>query len=160
MEHWLAWAGWLEASALGEQMRSSALLYPLMNLLHLLGLVMLVGSVLGLDLRLLGVAREFSLQAVSARLTPVAIGGLMVLLVSGFCQFAADAASLVGNSLMQTKMWLLLLGVVNAGVFRFRWRAHLAEWDANPPTLGRLQVVVSMLIWLAAMVAGRSIAYF
>lgn len=160
MEVLIAWAGWLEASALGEQMRNSTLLYPIVNLSHLLGLVMLLGSLLFLDLRLLGVAREFDLQAMSARLTPFAICGLLTLLLSGFCQFAADGAPLATNRLMQLKVLLVALGIVNALCFRRWWSARLADWDDHPPLLGRLQALVSLLIWLAVMALGRLLAYF
>lgn len=160
MEIAIAWAGWLEASALGEQMRNSALLYPLANLLHLLGLVMLLGSMLFLDLRLLGVAREFDLEALSRRLTPVAVGGLLILLTSGFCMFAADATPLISNPLMQVKLFLIGLGLLNALWFRRCWNAQLVDWDSRPPLLGRVQALVSLLIWFAAMTLGRLLAYF
>lgn len=160
METLTAWAGWLEASALGEQMRSSALLYPALNLVHLLGLVLLLGSMLLLDLRLLGAGREISLQAVSQRLTPLAIGGLVILLGSGFCLFASDATPLLGNQLLQLKLLLIALGIANALLFRRHWNARLTEWDSQPPLLGRLQAAVSLAIWLLVMSLGRLLAYF
>lgn len=159
MEIAIAWAGWLEASALGEQMRDSALLYPLANLLHLSGLVMLLGSMLFLDLRLLGVAREFDLEALSRRLTPVAICGLLILMLSGLCLFAADGAPLAVNRLMQIKLLLVALGVVNALCFRRWWSARLPAWDDHPPLLGRLQALGSLLAWFAVMALGRLLAY-
>lgn len=160
MEFLLEWAGWLEASTLGMQMRGSAWLYPVVNVLHLLGLVMLLGSMLLLDLRLLGVAREFDLPALSARLTPVAIGGLLILLVSGFCQFVADGAPLAASPLMQVKVLLIVLGVGNALCFRHWWSSRLGTWDDRPSVLGRLQALASLLIWFAVMVLGRLLAYF
>lgn len=141
-------------------MRVSALLYPIVNVLHLLGLVMLLGSMMLLDLRLLGVGREFDLRAVSARLTPVAVAGLVILLLSGFCQFAADAAALAANSLMQVKVALVVVGIGNALLFRHGWRARMLKWDEHPPMFGRLQALVSLLIWIAVLVVGRLIAYF
>ena len=63
-----AWAGALEASVLGEWMRGSSWAYPVVNLVHLLGLVLLVGPMLLLDLRLLGAGRLFVLPEVSAAL--------------------------------------------------------------------------------------------
>lgn len=160
MDTLIAWAGWLEASALGEHMRSSALLYPAFNLLHLVGLVALLGSMLLLDLRLLGVGREISLAAASRRLTPLAIGGLLVLVGSGICLFAADAAPLIENTLMQFKLLLITAGALNALLFRHHWTRHLETWDAHPPALGRAQAGASLLIWLLVMSFGRLLAYF
>lgn len=160
MDSLIAWAGWLETSALGEQMRGSALLYPALNLAHLLGLVLLLGSMLLLDLRLLGAGREISLAAASQRLTALAGGGLLVLLGSGFCLFAADATPLLGNQLLQLKLLLIALGIGNALLFRRYWNNRLADWDRQPPLLGRLQAAASLLIWLLVMSLGRLLAYF
>lgn len=160
MEHLIAWAEWLEASALGEQMRNSTLLYPALNLTHLLGLVLLLGSMVLLDLRLLGVGRDLGLPRVSRLLTPLAGGGLLLLLGSGFCLFAADAVPLVSDRLFQLKLLLITLGIGNALLFRHEWRQRLDTWDRAPPVFGRLQAGVSLLTWLLVMSLGRLMAYF
>jgi hypothetical protein len=149
----------LEASAVGAWMRGSDWAYPVVNLLHLLGLVLLVGSMLLLDLRLLGARRLFPLEEVSATLTPFAVAGLLVLLPTGALLFAADAAPLLQNRLMQVKLVLIGVGIVNALLFRRLWRNRLADWDWEPPAAGRLQAAGSLLCWLAAASLGRLIAY-
>jgi len=156
----VAWAGWLEASPLGEQMRSSMLLYPAINLAHLLGLILLLGSMVLLDLRLLGVGRDLGLPGVSRLLTPLAGGGLVLLLASGLCLFAADAGPLVSDRLFQLKLLLITLGIGNALLFRHAWSHRLNTWDGAPPVLGRLQAWMSLLIWLLVMSLGRLLAYF
>ncbi|MBG0843636.1 hypothetical protein H3222_00255 [Pseudomonas chengduensis] len=160
MDSLIAWAAWLEATALGEQMRSSALLYPALNLLHLLGLVLLLGPMLLLDARLLGAGRSFPLAAVSRTLTPLAVAGLLLLLGSGVCLFAADAGPLAVDRLLQLKLLLIALGIGNALLFRRLWNARLANWDQAAPVLGRLQAALSLLIWLLVMSLGRLLAYF
>lgn len=159
MEFLIPWAQRLEASAFGALMRNSELLYPAANLLHLAGLVMLLGSMLLLDLRLLGAAREVPLLEASRRLTPIGIAGLLIMLGTGFCLFAADAGPLLGNWLLQLKLLLVGLGIANALLFRARWSTRLADWDVRPPLAGRLQVALSILIWCGAMSAGRLLAY-
>ncbi|WP_057047261.1 hypothetical protein, partial [Bordetella pertussis] len=106
-----AWAALLEACALGAWMRGSSWAYPAANLAHLLGLVLLVGAMLLLDLRLLGLGRRFALADVSAVLTPLAAGGLLLQLASGALLFSADAVPLSGNALMQYKAAGIALGV-------------------------------------------------
>lgn len=160
MDNLIAWAAWLEATALGEQMRSSALLYPALNLLHLLGLVLLLGPMLLLDARLLGAGRGFPLAAVSRTLTPLAVVGLLLLLGSGICLFAADAGPLAVDRLLQLKLLLIALGIGNALLFRRLWNARLANWDQAAPVLGRMQAALSLLIWLLVMSLGRLLAYF
>lgn len=159
---WLNLAGWaseLEASAAGNWMRSSGWAYPVVNLLHLLGLVLVIGPMLLLDLRLLGAARHFSLPEVSAALTPWAVVGLLLLLPSGILLFTADAGPLLGNRLLQIKLLLIALGIANALLFRRLWSARLVDWDWRPPRAGQVQAGLSAICWLAAGTLGRLIAY-
>jgi hypothetical protein len=154
-----AWAAALEASPLGEWMRGSALAYPIVNVAHLLGLVLLVGPILLLDLRLMGFGRQFALPAVSPLLTAWAVAGLGLLIVAGFLMFAADAGPLLKNPIMQLKLVGIALGIANAALFRLLWREHLADWDQRPPAIGRVQAMLSIAIWLCVGTLGRWIAY-
>lgn len=162
MPTWSDLAGWaaaLENSAAGEWMRGSNWAYPVVNLLHLLGLVLLVGPMLLLDLRLLGAGRLFSVAEVSAALTPFAMAGLLLLLPTGTLLFSADATPLLDNRLLQIKLVLVALGVANALAFRWLWQRRLSDWDWRPPAAGRAQAALSALCWLAAGSLGRLIAY-
>ncbi|MGE0797818.1 MAG: hypothetical protein AB7G13_18565 [Lautropia sp.] len=140
-------------------MRGSNWAYPVANLIHLAGLVLLVGNMLLLDLRLLGAGRRFALAAVSAVLTRLAIAGLLLLLASGALLFAADAVPLLGNRLMQLKLLLIALGTANALLFRALWARRLNGWDDRPPVFGRAQAAASLGCWLVAATLGRLIAY-
>jgi hypothetical protein len=152
-------AAGLEASALGQWMRGSDWAYPVVNLVHLLGLVLLVGPMLLLDLRLLGAGRQYALPAVSATLTPWAVVGLLLLLPSGALLFSADAGPLLDNPVMQVKLLLIALGIGNALLFRLLWSDRLDEWDLVRPRGGQLQALLSALCWLAVGTLGRLIAY-
>lgn len=154
-----AWAAALEASPLGAWMRAAGWAYPVVNLVHLLGLALLLGPMLLLDLRLLGFGRSLPLPPVSAALTRCAIAGLALLLPSGALLFAADAGPLLGNRLMQAKLLLVGAGLANALLFRALWSSRLAGWDASAPPFGRLQAFASALCWLVAASLGRLIAY-
>jgi hypothetical protein len=155
----VSWAAALEASPLGEWMRSSALAYPVANVVHLLGLVLLVGPILLLDLRLLGAGRQFALPAVSPLLTSWAAAGLALLIAAGVLMFAADAGPLIKNRIMQLKLAGIALGLANAVLFRVLWGEHLAEWDRRPPMVGRAQAALSVVFWLSVGTLGRWIAY-
>jgi hypothetical protein len=154
-----SWAAWLEASALGEWMRASALAYPIANVVHLFGLVLLVGPIALLDLRLLGFALEFNLPEASRVLTRVALAGFILLAAAGFLMFAADARPLAAHTLMQTKLALIVIGLLNALAFRQLWRNKLSGWDSDPPALGRAQALASLLLWASVATLGRWIAY-
>jgi hypothetical protein len=155
----LAWAAWIEHSAVGVWMRSSSVAYPLVNVIHVFGLVLLVGSMLLLDLRLMGFVRRFALPDVSDILTPLAVAGLLALIGSGLLLFAADAGPLLDNPLFPVKLLFIALGVVNALVFRAVWGSRLSHWDQRPPLAGRLQAAASLLTWLVAGTLGRLLAY-
>ncbi|HQN13260.1 MAG TPA: hypothetical protein PLP74_14165, partial [Quisquiliibacterium sp.] len=124
------WAALLEASSIGAWMRTSARAYPLVNLAHLLGLVLLVGPILLLDLRLLGFGRRLPLDAVSALLIPWCIVGLLLLLGSGVLLFAADATPLFSNTLLRVKLLLIGLGTGNA------WCSTASGRPASPTGTG------------------------
>jgi hypothetical protein len=150
----MTWAQQLEDSALGQWMRAGWG-YPFANVLHLGGLVLLLGSIGLLDLRLLGFSRRLEVEQVSRLLTPLGVVGLMVLLATGVMLFSADATALLGNRMMQVKLLAIAVAVLNALAFGGRLHA----WRHHPPPLGRAMAAVSLLAWPTVLVAGRMIAY-
>lgn len=149
----------LYASSLGVAMRESWFLYPLINVVHLIGLVIVVGAIALLDLRLLGLARRVPVAPVYPILTRIAAIGIVVQLTSGVMLFAAEATTLMRNDAFLLKMSLLGAALANAGLFRLLWRSHVANWDDRPPLLGLAQAALSLLLWLSIAVLGRLIAY-
>lgn len=154
------WAAALEATWLGVVMRQSAWAYPAANLLHLLGLTLLIGPILLFDLRVMGLGRRLVGAAELSRLvTPFAAAGLALAIVTGPLLFLADARALSTSTLMIAKVALVALGVLNALAFRKLFDTRLPEWDQAPATWGRAQAAASIAIWFAAAGAGRLIAY-
>ena len=163
MEHaanWPLWATAVQDSALGLAIRHSIWLYPAANVLHVIGVALLVGSILALDFRLLGYGRKMvPVEAASRLLTPFAIAGIVLLVPGGLTLFIADAGPLAANAVLQTKFALVALGLANAVLFRALWGSQLARWDKNRPGFGRAQVFASIAIWLMVPALGRLIAY-
>jgi hypothetical protein len=155
----LALAGWLDAIGLGGWMRGSTLAYPVVNILHLVGLVLLVGGIGVLDLRLAGLWRRVPLGPLAAALQPLAAAGLAVMIASGAMLFAADGRALAASPLFQAKLGLILLAIGNALAFRWRYRRRLAANVVRMPPGGRLLAFTSLALWLAILVCGRLIAY-
>ena len=159
-ENWPQWAVALQNSGLGIAIRHSTWIYPFGNVIHVLGMALLVGSILALDFRFLGFGRRHvSVEAASRLLTPLAIAGILLLVPGGLILFIADAGPLAANSLLQIKLVLVVLGLANAVLFRMKWGGKTASWDADAPGLGRAQVIASVAIWLAVPTIGRLIAY-
>lgn len=149
----------MQASALGNWARQSALAYPVANLVHLLGLVLLVGGIGLLDLRLAGLLRRLPVADLSAVLTPLALAGLALMALSGPILFAADAVSLAASEIFRLKLLLIAAALANALLFRWRYRGRLANWDAAPPAGGRALALLSIGLWLWIAGLGRWIAY-
>lgn len=122
--------------------------YAVVNLTHLLGVATLFGSVLVLDLRLLGLGRSASLAAVMGATSPIAAAGFCVAVISGVCLLATNATEYVGNPFLLIKFPAIALGLINA---------IIARRAASPsPLMGGL----SLACWLTAVTAGRMIAYW
>ena len=153
----LSLAGQLEASPVGAAMRGMRGLYPTVNTVHLLGVVLLVGSVGVLDARVLGLGRAVPLAALSRYLTPAAVAGLVLLTVSGVLLFFADATPFTRSPLFQTKAVLVALGLLNAWIFRRRFGDF--EDGHEPTTAARIMAAASLGLWTGATVAGRWLAY-
>jgi hypothetical protein len=149
-------AGWLESAGISLWIRQVPWAYPATNTLHLLGLVMLVGSIGVVDLRVLGLWRQLPIGALSAALTPIAVAGLVLQGVTGLALFAADAEALAGSDIFQVKLALVSLALLNAAAFRLVWRGDQAT--ARP--LARLSAGASLGMWLAVGALGRLIAYY
>lgn len=149
----------LEASGFGVWARESAVAYPAANLVHLLGLVMLLGGIGILDLRLIGAFRAIPLRALWSALTPIGVGGLILLVASGAVLFAADAGPLARSSTYQLKIALIVLALLNAAAYRLSWSRLVDDWDRRARRLPRALALSSLLMWLTVAALGRLIAY-
>lgn len=155
-----AWAALLEASALADAVRTRPWLYPAANLIHVLGVALLVGAICALDLRLLGAFRRaVSAAGAATLLVPVAAAGAVLSVPSGVALFVVEASPLTAHPLMQAKIGLLVLGLGNAVLFHRLWKQRLPAWDDGIPAAARIQAVASLAIWIGALACGRLIAY-
>jgi len=155
-----AWAAALEASPLGVLMRESAILYPIANITHVLALIFFAGSILLLDLRLMGFARSLPVAATARALTPVMIVAFLFMVASGTLLFSADTRPLWANTVVKVKALLIAVGLSNALLFRLLWNRRLADWETDAPGFGRFQAGLSFLVWISVAVCGRFIGYF
>ena len=149
----------LQESALGHAMRSSPALYPAVEILHIIGFVVLVGSILALDLRVLGFGRAIPIQPMAQLLLPLSRFGFLLAISMGFLLFSADAAHTVRNPAFQAKLLLIAAALVNIVIAHAGpWR-RVALWGTEAPGSAKVTALVSLLLWLSAVCAGRLIAY-
>jgi Family of unknown function (DUF6644) len=155
---------WLQGSPLGELMRSSGVwTYGVVNLVHILSVATLFGSVLVLDLRLLGAWRRVPLAALEQPTIPLALTGFACAALSGLCMITTNATDYRGNPFVPIKFAAIGLGLLNVVVLQFlpAWRARHA--DPLPLNDRRALAVAggaSLACWVAAAAAGRMIGYW
>ncbi|WAC27386.1 DUF6644 family protein [Ancylobacter sp. SL191] len=148
-------AGWPGARAL----HASWVAYLLVNAAHILGLALLIGPILTLDARLLGLWRGLPLTVLTPLLTRVAAGGLGLALLSGVWLFTVRPADYLANPAFLTKLGLLALAIANIALQHRQagWQAVRA--GAEPGTAVRVCAALSTLLWIAVLVAGRWIGF-
>lgn len=151
----------LEHSGLGAAMRESSFLYPLANVLHILGLAGFAGAIAIMDARLLGALAQMSLGPLVARWRKVAMIAFAVQVVSGFMLFSAEASAIVENPVFRLKVLLIAIGLANVAVFELVTKQGLGNSvDGSPALAAKVSGTVSLLAWFAVAAAGRLIAYF
>jgi len=155
---------WIQSSALGVLMRQSGpWTYGLVNLAHLLGVSTLFGSVLVLDLRLLGLWRHVPLALLSRATVPVSKVGFVVAVLTGIGLLSSNASEYVDNPFFLLKFPAIGLGLLNVWVLgRTRaWRAR-GQRDLSAAEQRLLAVMggLSLLCWVTAVSAGRLIGYW
>lgn len=155
---------WLEASALGQAMRGSGVwTYGVVNLTHILGVSTLFGTMLLLDLRLLGVWRSIPLTALERPIVPIAATGFVVAVISGACMISTNATEYDGNPFIYVKFPAIALGLVNIAVLNFlpAWKARRIR-ELEPRERRQLAAAggVSLASWLTAISAARMIGYW
>lgn len=152
---------WAALAALppAEWLRNSYVAYLLVNAAHIGALGMLLGSIITLDLLLLGLFRHAALAPLAHVLSRMAVGGLIFAVLSGIWLFLVNAPEYVQNIAFLSKLGLVSLGVINALILHSRrhWRLALREGQPNLPV--RMHALFSLLLWPAALIAGRWIGF-
>jgi hypothetical protein len=154
----LAFCEACNGSFFGHGIRNSVWLFPFVEIFHLIGLGILGGSILLLNLRLLGFAfRTESSSELATDVRPWMLGSLAVMLVSGFLLFSTEAVKMYGNWAFQLKMASLLLALVFT--FTIHRRVVLADESRVPKAVRVLTALVSLVLWALVGLSGRAIGY-
>jgi hypothetical protein len=152
----------IEASVFGEWMRGNLHAMPYVNALHVVCVTLVFGSILVVDLRLLGWCdRQRAVTRVAAgmlQLTCVAFAGAVL---TGGLYVAANATTYWFNTAFRFKMLLILAAGLNMAVFQLRSYRGVAAWDlaARPPPAARLAGALSLTLWVCVIVLGRWIGF-
>jgi hypothetical protein len=151
----------LDGGALGHLMRSARWLYPMVEIIHIFGFVLLVGSVLMFDLRLLGMNRQLPLTLMARHLLRWSMASLLLVVPAGLLMFSAHPQDFIGNRVFLLKLTLIMTAGLNAAMFHTGVWQSVAGWDSGraAPASARVHAVLSMVLWLGVIACGRLLAY-
>ncbi|MGH9739704.1 MAG: DUF6644 family protein [Candidatus Acidiferrales bacterium] len=153
---------WLQNTLMGSSIHNSVWLFPVIETLHLFGVVILVGSASVLDLRLMGAAfKDYTVSTVAERFLPWIWAGFVVQVVTGILLFSSEAAKMYGSDVFRVKMLLVAAAGLNALVFHVLAYRSVGKWEKDPvaPLSARFAGTFSILLWFGIVGAGRWIAY-
>jgi hypothetical protein len=153
---------WLQTTPVATTIQESQYGFPLVVGVHILGLALSVGTLLWVDLRLLGVALTRSrISDVYRSLAPWFLFGFAMTLTSGAMLFTAYATAAYGNTYFRIKMSALVLAGANAVLFHaVTQRAQAGSDDApRPPVAARIAGFTSLALWAVVILAGRMMSY-
>jgi hypothetical protein len=150
-----------EDGSFGNLLESSLNFWGLLEATHLLTLMLFFGTILVVDLRLLGLAfTEVPVSTVHRRLLPLTIFAMVMVLATGLVLFVAKAELYWHNLWFRTKMVALAAAIANVAVYHRLVERDEADWDLGPtPRKAKISAALSLAAWLLVMGLGRFTAY-
>lgn len=152
---------WLRETPLGDAVRNMPGLFPATEMAHFIGLSLLIGVMLVVDLRILGAFRQTSYNSV-LKLLPLAVLGFAINLISGVFFIAGNPYLYFTNPAFFVKLGVIALGGLNALWFTFAEHRQIAglDSDATAPLLARVMAGASLAMWIAVILLGRLLPTF
>ena len=146
-----SFATWCQHTAIAEAIRNAPWPFPVIEIFHIAGMVVVFGTILILNLRVFGlILHSESVSQIAQDLTPFTLTGLGVQLVSGSLMFMASAMKFTENVLFGIKIGLVIAAVAyHFGIHR---KVAIAK-DTQPNRL-RLSAAVSLVLWASVVLAG------
>ena len=142
-----------ESVPMSSWIASNPIVYPALEVVHITGIALLVGSLVLLELRVWGSARALPVPALARLALTVSMSGFGLAVFSGALMFSSQAAELIANRAFVIKMGVLTLAGANAGLF------HARDGLTRLDGIARAQTALSLGLWLAVIICGRWIAY-
>lgn len=151
------------ASAIrGDEAGGNGWLFPWIETVHVLAVALVFGSVLTVDLRLLGLgSRRTAVSQLSREVLPYTWAAFALAALSGALLFSSKAPTYFATLQFQIKFLLMALAGANMCVFHFGPYRRVADWDMQlpPPPLARLAGVVSLTLWVGVIFMGRWVGF-
>jgi len=152
----------LEASGLATRIRDSLFLFPLIESTHVIGLSLVFGTILIIDLRLLGIAStQRSFKQMASDILKWTWAAFALTALTGTLMFITNARVYYHNFFFRTKMLMLVLSGINMLVFELTAGRTIHRWDNAPsaPRAGKAVAALSLAMWIGIIVMGRLIGF-
>jgi hypothetical protein len=153
---------WIDSTRFNAILRQSNWAFPTLDVIHTLGIILVAGTIMLVDLRLLGLGlRSVPVAELVARIVPASLAGFALMLVTGGLLFASEAVKMYHSPAFRIKLVLLALAGLNALIFHRTIYRDAVNWDpgSTAPARARLAGLLSLVFWMAIIAAGRAIAY-
>ena len=153
---------WLQNSHLAMAIVGSAYLFPMIESLHVIAVTIVFGTIILVDLRLLGFAStRVPFTKIASDALKWTWGAFGLAVVTGTLLFITNADVYYHNFYFRTKMLLLALAGLNMTVFEFTVYRSVQTWDTDraAPPLGRTIAILSLVIWVTVIFCGRWIGF-
>lgn len=154
---------WLQSTWIATAVAENDILFPWIESVHVLAIVIVVGTISIVDLRLLGIASlDISAKRLMRDVIPYTWGAFAVAAITGSLMFSSDATHYAHNRLFQIKLVMLVLAGLNMAVFHLFGERDIERWDtpgATTPVAAKAAAVISLIAWVAVVSLGRGTGF-
>jgi hypothetical protein len=155
--------GWIQSTRIARAIGENEVLFPWIESVHVLAIVLVVGTISIVDLRLLGVASlDLGVRRLMRDVIPYTWGAFAVAAITGLLMFSSDAVHYAHNFFFQGKLVLLALAGLNMAAFHLIGIRDIERWDTGTgqtPIAARAAATISLLVWIAVVAFGREIGF-
>ena len=148
--------------SISSAIRENVNAFPILESLHVLGLAIVFGTILIVDLRLFGVAAHRpSAKRLTAELLPYTWVAFVMVAITGLLMFMSYPVSYANNTQFLLKLVIIAVAGLNMVWFHSTTYRRIAEWDEDmpPPTAARVSGAVSFILWVTVIFLGRWIGF-
>ena len=153
---------WLQATSPAVFIHKTAWAFTSIELIHVFAIAMVVGTIVIVDLRLLGFGRtKRPFTELSRQVLPYTWAAFVVAVIAGSFLFISQAVAYFGNPVFWIKMFLIVLAGINMLIFELITARGAQKWDLDPtpPLPARLAGGISITCWVLVVTFGRWVSF-
>jgi hypothetical protein len=152
----------LHETQIASAIRENANAFPWIESVHVLSITLVFGTILIVDLRMLGyAAHRRGLRRLILDMLPFTWAAFVIAVVTGSLMFISNAVTYASNPQFQWKMLAILAAGINMAIFHMTAHRRIADWDEAVPTplSARLSGATSLVLWMVVIVLGRFVGF-